>query len=179
MAAATRFQYWFWSYLAQPAPERAIYRLVQRLRPQRIVELGLVSEARTTRLVQVTQRFATGPVHYAGMDGFESRETRDGMPLKSAYRLLNELGVKPQFFPGDPASMVPMVANRLLRSDLVIVAPWVDVDKLASTWSFWPRMLHEKSIVALWNSGTCSYQLETYPQVVARAEGGQQQRRAA
>ncbi len=97
MSAATRLQYWYWSYWAKPVADRALFRVVEKLRPQRIVELGLDTPQRTTRLIQNGSAVCARSDSIYGIDPFESRETKDGLPLKSAYRLLNDLGSSRSF----------------------------------------------------------------------------------
>ncbi|MDA0657700.1 MAG: hypothetical protein O3C60_02560 [Planctomycetota bacterium] len=179
MAAATQLQYWYWRYWSQPSAARSLYRMIPRWRPTRIVELGLQSAINTSRLVRIAQRFAAGPIHYVGIDPFESRQTKDTITLKSAHQLLHQLGATSQFFPGDPVSTLPMVANRLLNSDLIVVAPSIDPSDLSASWDFWPRMLHEKSVVALWNRSSQQYQFESLPQVAERAESHRSSMRRA
>jgi len=154
--------------------------MLPRLRPTRMVEIGLQSTQHTSRLIRIAQRFSPGPLQYAGIDPFESRGTPDAVPLKAAHQLLSQLGVKAQFFPGSPASVLPAIANRLLNNDLIVLAPSIPLEELAGTWMYWPRMLHAKSIVAVWDALGGSYTFQTLREVQQRADAqAASQRRAA
>ncbi len=142
---------WFrtlWLYrFSQPAAERQIYRLIARLKPQRILELGLGTLERTERVLKVAGCQA-GPTHYVGLDRFEGRLPGDppGVSLKEAHRRLHALA-RVQLVPGNVDASLSRVCNHLGTFDLVLVSADNDPRHLERTWFFIQRLIGQQTAV--------------------------------
>lgn len=147
---ASRLRRFYLSYLSKPACERPVYRLVSRLAPKRILEIGLDDTRRAGRLLEAAlARHGGGEIFYTGIDLFELRAANP-LRLKDAYRRLRPTGVRLRLVPGTPAAALAQVANELRQTDLVLISAAVDDAQLAPAWFFFPRMLHAGSRVLRW-----------------------------
>jgi len=107
-------------------------------------------------MIEVAKLASPGlDIHYVGVDQFEGRSESDGpgLTLKAAHQLLRRDGVRVQLVPGDPADALIRVANSLGQVDLLIVPAQFDSASFARAWSFVPRMLHERSLVFVEQTG--------------------------
>jgi hypothetical protein len=137
-------------YASKPAANRPVYRAIRKLRPKKIVELGVGDGHRALRMIEAACRAAKHPdVQYVGMDLFEGRAASDspGMSLKEAHQLLRRAGVRVQLVPGNPSDGLMRLANSLGKVDLLIVPSELATAAFARMWFFVPRMLHERSLV--------------------------------
>ncbi|MBL9123517.1 MAG: hypothetical protein JNG90_07775 [Planctomycetaceae bacterium] len=138
------------AYFSQPKSERVLYRLIRRHKIHRIVELGLGTGLRATRLIRAAQGATPGAtIRYTGIDLFEARpdQSGPGLALKEAYRLLKTTGVQPQLVPGDPFSALARVANGLQGTELVLISADQDPAALAQAWFYLPRLLTPQSLI--------------------------------
>ncbi|MEQ8788147.1 MAG: hypothetical protein RIC55_17700 [Pirellulaceae bacterium] len=151
MSAAGLLRFAYYAYLSRPAGERVLYRAMRRLRPRRIVELGLGDARRAQRLIRTAQRYAAGEsVRYTGVDLFEMRPAEQArIGIKQAYHDLRAMGATVQLAPGDPFSALARIANALTGTDLLVIAADNDAPSLARAWFYIPRMLHERTRVYL------------------------------
>ena len=135
--------------LSKPAHERALYKVIRRLAPQSIVEIGVGLGVRAGRMIAVAQRYLPNEgIRYTGIDLFEARtESGTGLPLKEAHKRLKATGANIRVIPGDPLSALARSANALQSTDLLIVAADQDAQSLSNAWFYVPRMLHDKSLV--------------------------------
>ena len=136
------------AFFSQPKSDRPIYRLIRRLQPQRIVELGIGNGQRSERIIRLARTF--GPVHFVGIDMFEG--SPPGVPhmsLKNAHQRLTVLGDEVRLIPGDAGSTLPRRANELTNIDLIIISATQPSASVAVAWSYLPRMLHPTSRVLL------------------------------
>jgi hypothetical protein len=132
-------------YLSAPKSDRLLYRVVQKQRIARIVEIGIGPGLRARRLIQMALR-TSSQVRYTGIDLFEARDAAHrGLTLKEAYTQLRPLGAKVQLVPGDPFSALARVANSLAGTELLIISADQDAASVARAWFYVPRMLSEKS----------------------------------
>lgn len=149
MAAVSWIKYCYRAYFSQPKEDRELYRLVKARRVSRIVEVGITNVARTTRLIEVAQRFAgEQKVSYAGLDWFDAR-TSDLPPLslKQAHRTLQTTGAQIRLVPGSPGHSLAAVANAHQNTDLLLISQAVPDDDLERAWFYVPRMLRDQSAV--------------------------------
>jgi hypothetical protein len=176
-------RYLFLAHLSKPASDRVIYRAVRRVRPRRILEIGIGSADRTVRLARLASRQAQqSTVRYAAIDPFEARDANlpAGLSLKEAHRLLTASGVQAQLVPGDPAQAISRAANSLAGMDLVLISADYEVASLGQAWFYVPRMLHAGSRVYIESrqgEGGLSYRLMTATEIEQLA--GACRRRAA
>jgi len=148
----SRLKYLYLAYFSKPAGERALYRLISRRRPRRILELGIGSGRRAVRMLQTCRRWhGCEELRYVGVDLFEARPASAVPPLslKQAHCLLKATGAKIHLIPGDPLSALARSANSLPGNDLVIISADQPPESLAQSWFYLPRMLSPGSIVLL------------------------------
>ena len=137
-------RYLYLAYLSKPVGDRVLYRAVRGVPARRILEIGISSAGRTTRLVKLAERCGGGePVRYTAIDLFEARgaDKPAGLSLKETHQLLSTSGAKVQLIPGDPSSALPRVANSLTGTDLIVIGADYDVSSLGGAWFYVPRML--------------------------------------
>lgn len=149
MSAIKLLKYGYLAYFSKPKADREIYRLIRRVHPKAVVELGIGQGARTKRLLeQILEHQPADAVRYTGIDLFEARPAdQPGLPLKQAHATFKLFGVKTQFIPGDPYSALARAANGLLGTDLILISADQDAASLARAWLYVPRMLHDQSLV--------------------------------
>src|SRR5690606_30991433 len=102
-------------YFSQPAADRSLYKAIKGRKVASIVEIGVGSGERTSRLIEVLGWEAGNhPLHYTGVDLFEQRaKERPGLTLKEAFARFKFDNVKVRLVPGDPYSALARVANQL------------------------------------------------------------------
>jgi len=149
VSAASLLGYLYLAYLSKPPPYRALYRLIRRHRPRRIVEIGIGDTRRAARMIAVAQRYAgVDRVCYTGIDFFEDGPAgRPSVPLKAAYRLLRATGASIRLEPGDPHWALARAANSLADTDLLLIWNPREPDFTAAAWFYVPRMLHTDTLV--------------------------------
>jgi predicted O-methyltransferase YrrM len=169
--------------LSKPAHDRALYWAIRRTKPLAIVELGVGSGVRASRIIAVASRFRPGEkIRYTGIDLFEARtQPGTGMPLKHAHTQLKATGAGVRLIPGDPLSALARSANGLQSTDLLVIAADQDTQSLTNAWFYVPRMLHDKSLVMIEDvSGPQPhYRILDSAQVEKLAKGTASTRRAA
>ncbi|MAR08939.1 MAG: hypothetical protein CL681_03060 [Blastopirellula sp.] len=148
MSAATILRYAYLAYIAKPAEERPLFRLIRQRQVRSIVELGIGDGSRACRLIDLASRFAGQPIRYSGIDLFESRpDPATGLRYKQAHQLLKRTGAKARLVPGDPLTALSRAANELQDTDLVIIAADQNPLALEQAWFYMPRMLSPTGIV--------------------------------
>lgn len=143
-------------YLCWCAPQRAdrsLYRRLLRVKPTRIVEIGLGDGSRAVAMMELAHRNRTSPVHYCGIDLFEARE-RAPLPLKLAHLRLTKTGAKIRLIPGDLNTTITRHANFLTGTDLLVLDASVSDRQLEQVSPFWPRMVHEGTVIARYHKGS-------------------------
>lgn len=159
MPAASRFKYLYLAYFSKPTGDRLLFRTLERLRPRKILELGIDDGARAGRLISVSQRYAPGDeLRYVAVDLFEARPATapHRLSLKQAHSLLKATGARVQLVPGDPYSALSRIANSIRENDLVLISANQDPAALEQAWFYLPRMLHERSVVLRQSGGTAN-----------------------
>ena len=148
--SASWLQYVQLSKFSKPAIERRIYAMIKRNQPRNIVEIGVGTAQRATRIISVAQRFATGAICYTGIDMFEAAsDTRSRATLKEAHQLLTPLSAEVRLVPGDSVSGLARCANNLANVDLLIVTADADSQNIEPCKRFLSRMLHDHSLILL------------------------------
>jgi len=178
VAAVRWIHYAYLAHISRPKAVRKLYRLVNRLKICRIVEVGISDLERTVSLIRIAQRHAGGNrVTYAGLDWYDARpDGRTPLTLKDAYRTLHRTGASVRLVPGEPSQSLAGAANSLPHTGLLLIASTVADRSLAPYWSFVPRMLDDRSVVLREH---CSAEGEPAFRPMAAAELAQQADRAA
>ncbi len=151
MSAASFLKFLYFCHLSHPVAERLIFRRMRKLKPAKILELGIGDASRARRLIEAALHFRpAAELRYAGVDLFEARPAAGavaGLKLKDAHVLFKQLGVRAQLIPGDPYAALSRSANALRDNDLVLISGDQDPKSLEQAWFYLPRMLHPKSVV--------------------------------
>ena len=147
--AAGWLTYVYWCFGTGTGAEKSLFRRIRRLQPRRIVEVGISSLERTSRLISAAQRYAQGDaIRYTGIDWFEERRPPMGpLPLIHAYRELQANGATVRLMPGAPSSVLPQAANVLQRTDLLLISSNVSDRPLERAWFYVPRMCQTGTVV--------------------------------
>lgn len=137
-------------HLSHPAQDRPLYRLLDGGKIKTISEIGIGCGIRMRRMMEIVlHRHSPEEIRYAGFDLFESSAPgRACLTLKQAHRELVALGLHPRLVPGDLASGLLRTANTLPQTDLIVISG-MDHALLESAWFYFPRMLHENSLVMI------------------------------
>ena len=185
MPAANRLKHFYFSYLSKPAADRVLYRAIRRLKPRRILELGVGLGVRTRRLIATSLRYQSAEdLRYIGIDQFEARPATvaPGLTLKQAHCAIKYASVRVQLLPGDPYSTLARSANSLTNVDLMLIAADQDPAALERSWFFVPRMLHDRSLVMRelpGEEGVTYWERVTLAQIKSWAAAQESLRRAA
>ena len=158
MSAASIWNALHWTRFSQPRHDRALFQRVQKVKPVRIVELGIGDTTRATRVIRLAQRFTSETIQYCGIDQFDARAT-DGLPLKGAHQILSKTGAKVRLVPGDIMSALGRTANILTNTDLLIFDASNEQADIEKAFHFLPRMLHEKTAIARYDVAEKSVRL--------------------
>ena len=147
MNAITYLQHLHLAYLSKPSGDRPIYKVMRRLQPRRIVELGIGDGERMGRLATLALQLVEGDISYTGADMFEGRDDQPHLTLKTAHQRLADERIKVRLTPGDILSVLSQTANTLTNTDLLIISAAHEPQVLAAAWYYVPRMLHKHSVV--------------------------------
>jgi len=150
LAAASFFRACYLSCFLKPASERVLYRIIQKRKVRRILELGLGDGARAVRMIEMAGRNTSGGrVTYTSTDLFEGRAPGDGpgLTLKAAHRLLGATDARVRLVPGDPGSALARTANELKKVDLVVLSTCEDQQSMDRAWFYLPRVMQPECCV--------------------------------
>lgn len=183
MKVASLLRLFYLSRLSQPAVDREVYRLMRRLRPASILELGMGEGLRTVRMLEVARLVSDGrPSRYSGIDLFEGRPAgQPGITLKEAHQRLAQTGDAIRLAPGDVHSALQRVSNAIKPVDLVVIGAGHAADQLERAWFYLPRVLHETTVVLRHEAvgGRAKFTPVSREQIERLAQQAAPQRRAA
>lgn len=181
MAATSLFRSLFLSHLSKPVSDRLLFRSVSKIKPQRIVEVGLDNGDRGIELVELAQRQRpTVEIRYTGIDMFEARpESGNSSPLKlkDAHQQLKATDAKIKLVPGEPMKSLIRVSNELASTDMLVIS--FDESCFEPNWFYVPRMLHDHSVVFWQTERDGAFQPLTYKDVQRLVAQTSTERRAA
>lgn len=158
---------------SQPAIDRPLYRHLLARKPERILQLGIGSLARTERLLAVAASAATGPTQFVGLDRFEGRLPSEpaGPTLKQAHQRLHALA-RTQLVPGNADTSLARLCNHLGIFDLVVIDAVTDERHRERCWFFLQRLTNPASLVlaeAAPSTGSAGWQVVTKATIDDRA----------
>ncbi len=147
MAATSFFRSLYLNYLVKPQCERAVFRSLSKIKPQRIVEVGMDNGERAIDLIELAQRQRpTVEIRYTGLDLFDAKPAAEPLQLKDAHCMLKSTGATVQLIPGDPLQTLTRVANNLTSTDILVLSADV-MNAGEPDWYYVPRMLNDHSVV--------------------------------
>jgi hypothetical protein len=144
VAGLSRLRLFYLLYLSKPVSDRLVYREIRRLKPRRIVELGLGTGQRALNIIEVLREFhAVHDIHYTAVDLFEARTPADGegILLREAHRLLKVTGARIQLVPGTVVEALSRIANSISQVEFLLISARNPTEQLTRAWFFLPRML--------------------------------------
>lgn len=149
MSQSGTLKYLYLAYLSKPSTQRLLYRKIRRHKVASILELGVGDAIRSQRMLQVASRYRSiDELRFTGVDMFEARPAdAPGITLKLAHKRLSPLAARVQLAPGDPSMVLTRLANGLANTDLIIIGADHDAESLEMAWSYFPRMMHEDTLV--------------------------------
>jgi len=134
---------------SRPAGERRIYRHAIRRPPRRIIEIGVGTLARTTRLLELVGGLGDAQaLHYVGLDRVEARLPGDppGVTLKQAHQRLRGLA-RVQLVPGDIDTSLSRLCNHLGSFDLLVISADNEPRQLDRCWFFIQRIVTPETTI--------------------------------
>jgi hypothetical protein len=148
LSVSARLRTIYLSYLSKPCSDRLIYRAISKRPIRKILELGIGSHRRTLRMIQVASlAVPVTEICYTAIDRFEDRDPVEGasLTLKQVHQSIRAAGARARLLPGDPLFGLSAAANTLAETDLAVIS--TRQGPLDSAWYYFPRMLHDESIV--------------------------------
>lgn len=149
MAAASGLNAFWWCWLARPKSDRALYRLIRKHKPRKLMLVGLADTVRPLRMISLAKRYHPAePIEFAGIDRFELR-TADmpSLSLKKTHRLLRPTAARINLLPGDPHEALSRAANTLHGIELVVISAGQIAESQSPAWFFLHRLLAPHAIV--------------------------------
>jgi hypothetical protein len=156
LSILSKFRLFSACHLSKPSHNRPVYQAIRRCEARKIVEIGVGGGQRARRMIGIAKLVSPQHcIHYVGIDLFEARSKSDGpgLKLKEAHQLLQGEGALIQLVPGNPSDALQRIANSLGKVDVLIVPSDLDSSTSARAWFFVPRMLHERSVVFVEQTG--------------------------
>lgn len=151
MARLSWTQRLYWRYLSKPVSQRELFLHAIETPISSILEIGIGSGTRIKTLLSLcVPPEGVKQIRYAGVDPFESAaNSASHMNLKTAHRMLAEMGVKAHLVPGEPASALARVVHTVMPSDLIIIdGDWGSETTSGRAISDWlPRLCHGGSTI--------------------------------
>jgi hypothetical protein len=149
VTAATKLNAFWWCWLALPKSDRALYRLIRKHKPRKLMLLGLGDASRCLRMIAMAKRYRpVDSIEFAGIDRFDSRPVEQPqLSLKKAHQLLRPTAARISLLPGDPHETLPRAANTLHAMELVVISADQNSESLARVWFFLHRLLAPGAIV--------------------------------
>ncbi len=149
MSAASGFNAFWWCWLARPKSDRALYRLIRKHKPRKLMLLGLGAAVRPLRMIALAKRYHPANfIEFSGIDRFDSRPTdMPRLSLKKTHQLLRPTAARVNLLPGDPHETLPRAANTLHGIELVVISADQNSDSLSRAWFFLHRLLAPAAIV--------------------------------
>ena len=171
--------------LSNPPQDRRIYQAISQLHPEAILEIGIGSGERASRMIELALRYqGAGQLRYIGIDLFEARPPENpGLTLKRAHRLLSDGDTSVRLIPGDPGGVLTVAANGLGPVDLVVISHDPSIAPDSRAWFYLPRMLSPDAAVfeeQVESGGRCEFRRHTLAEIRSQADAiSRQFRRAA
>lgn len=183
MSIVNRLRYLYLAWFSKPKSQRAIYRSIVKRRVASILELGIGDGERSLRMLQLASQCQSETVRYAAIDQFEMRPEEHGppLPLKEAHRKFRQTSAQARLLPGDAFSALARGANSLGTFDLVIISACQNDDALGRAWFYFPRMLHDRSLVLVEehaSTGESSFRVMPRSEIDALAQPSSRRRAA-
>lgn len=151
MARLSWTQRLYWRYFSKPVSQRALFLHAIETPIASILEIGIGSGDRIRTLLSLcSPPEGVTQIRYAGVDPFESSKgPTPHMNLKSAHRMLAELGVKAHLIPGEPVNSLSRVVHTVMPSDLIIIdGEWGSDSASGRAIADWlPRLCHGGSTI--------------------------------
>jgi hypothetical protein len=149
VSAASGLKAFWLRWFSRPKSDRALYRLIHKRKPRKMMLLGLGDAQRALRMIWLAQRYqAADTVHFAAIDRFDSRPVEvPHFTLKAAHKLLRPTGSRINLIPGDPLEGLGRAVNVLYGFDLVVISADQDAASMNKSWFCLQRLLAPQAVV--------------------------------
>jgi len=149
VSAASGLKAFWLCWFSRPKSDRALYRLIHKRKPHKMMLLGLGDARRALQMIWLAQQYwSSDSIHFAAIDRFDSRPVEvPHFTLKAAHKLLRPTGSRVNLIPGDPLEGLGRAVNVLYGFDLVIIAADQDATSMSKSWFFLQRLLAQQAVV--------------------------------
>jgi len=149
VSAASGLKAFWLRWFSRPKSDRALYRLIHKRKPHKMMLLGLGDARRALRMIWLTQQYRSADsIHFAAIDRFDSRPVEvPHFSLKAAHKLLRPTGSRINLIPGDPLEGLGRAVNVLHGFDLFVIAADQDAASMSKSWFFLQRLLAPDAVV--------------------------------
>ncbi len=149
MSAANGLKAFWLCWFSRPKSDRALYRLIHKRKPHKMMLLGLGDARRALRMIWLAQQYrSSNSIHFAAIDRFDSRPVEvPHFTLKAAHKLLRPTGSRINLLPGDPLEGLGRAVNVLHGFDLVVVSSDQDAGSMSKSWFYLQRLLAPQAVV--------------------------------
>lgn len=149
MSAASGLKAFWLRWFSRPKSDRALYRLIHKRNPRKMMLLGLGDARRALRMIWLAQQHrSSDSIHFAAIDRFDSRPIEvPHFTLKAAHKLLRPTGSRINLVPGDPLEGLGRAVNVLHSFDLVVIAADQDAASMDKSWFLLQRLLAPQAAV--------------------------------
>jgi len=149
VSAASGLRAFWLCWFSRPKPDRAIFRLIQKRKPRKLMLLGLGDARRALRMISLAQRYQPADaIHFAAIDRFDSRPLEvPHFTLKAAHKLLRPTRSRINLIPGDPLEGLVRAASALHSFDLVVISADQDAASMGKSWFYVQRLLAPQAVV--------------------------------
>ena len=118
----------FWTRIAKPAEDRALFQHLVSQPVSSILEVGIGVGHRMKQISKLVQLPAdVEQLKYIGTDEFEAAsDGQNHLSLKQAHQIAGSLGYKATLIPGDIQSAIPRVAHKMGTVDVIVADGSID-----------------------------------------------------
>ncbi|MBM3281257.1 MAG: class I SAM-dependent methyltransferase [Candidatus Harrisonbacteria bacterium] len=146
-----------------PKRYRNIYRILQKTRPKRIMEIGVWTGERSIRMIETLKKYyAADAIDYYGFDLFEDlsdeqlvSEVSKKPPTKAQIQeKLEKTGANIHLFKGNTLETLPRETQSLPKMDFVFLDGGHSLETIENDWKYVKELMHEKTVVIFddyWN----------------------------
>lgn len=144
------------SRLRRPWRYWQIYWLIIKLKPRKIMEIGVWTGDRALTMINLAKRYSEAQsIEFYGFDlfgqmtpeRFSEEKSKWPSTQKVAYEKLQATGVKIHLFQGDTTVVLPEHIERLPKMDLIFIDGGHSLETIASDWRWSSLLMHDTTVV--------------------------------
>jgi predicted O-methyltransferase YrrM len=133
--------------------EMYISNLVQRIRPSKILEIGVFKGRSAKLMIEAAKKAGVKKIEYYGFDTFEGPPKDEPNPktevsnLRAAVKILSSMNIKFHLFKGNTRKTLPQNISKLPKMDLVYIDGGHSYKTVKSDWENIKKLMHERTVV--------------------------------